>query len=376
MTSAGDWVTERKARKEAALRRLHKSGLLDPAKPPSGAAVTELTQIIAREEARDLHSALTEAELSDGADRILTMAEFRLLTSPEWLIRDVIPGYGVGHLIGPSGSFKSFHAIHLALSVANHLATWFGSHVERGGAVLYVAMEGGFDFARRVDAWLKSNPGATDSNLHVMIEQHLDLGSSASVSKLRKEICARVPAPRLIVVDTQGLATPGREEDTAVVMNQVFGNCKALAKALDCFVLLVHHTGHDEKRERGSSAQRQAVDVSMIIRDGSALHFTKVKAGAPKPDVYFEMEPSGTSLVVKELTGVAAIVAASTTKAVALRSRIVDFVRLHPRTTKSKVAIGIGGTKATVLDEIDELIAEGVLRNEGTPSNTKLVADP
>lgn len=362
----------RREKQRKLLERLIKHGIVDRTVVPTALGLEELERLLAREEAHDLFAALLEAETSDGSRRILTMGEFRRLPTPGWLVRGVFPGYGIGQLVGPSDSFKSFHAIHLALSIANNRPTWFGSHIERCGHVLYVAMEGGFDLTDRIDAWLEEHPGTTDNNLRVMVEKGLDLGSKVSVNRLRREMRSLHVNPRLIVVDTQGLATAGREEDNAVVMNQVLGVCKALAKDFECFLLLVHHTGYDVTRERGSSAQKQAVDLSMLIKESSVLQFRKVKAGPRKADVHFEMVPVGPSLVVRELTG-SALLAATSSRAVALKRSIVDYVELHPWSSKSTVAAAIGGTKATVLAEITDLLDDGVLTNEGTPSNTKLV---
>lgn len=98
--------------------------------------------------------------------------------------------------------------------------------------------------------------------------------------------------PRLIVVDTQALATPGTEENSNRDMGTVMANMKRLCTAHGCFVLLVHHTGYDTAHSRGASAQRAALDAELRVAD-SALTVTKVKSYRPSKPRLFDLVSSG-----------------------------------------------------------------------------------
>lgn len=98
--------------------------------------------------------------------------------------------------------------------------------------------------------------------------------------------------PRLIVVDTQALATPGADENSNRDMGLVLTNMKRLSTAHGCFVLLVHHTGYDTSHSRGASAQRCALDSELRVADG-ALTVTKVKSYKPSKPLAFDLVSSG-----------------------------------------------------------------------------------
>ena len=59
-------------------------------------------------------------------------------------------------------------------------------------------------------------------------------------------------------------------------------------------VILIHHTGHQDGRERGASVLRRDVDVSiMLTRKGSEIEWRTVKAKDGPSDICgrFELEP-------------------------------------------------------------------------------------
>ena len=69
----------------------------------------------------------------------------------EWLIRNVLPRYGVALLFGGDGTGKSFLAIDMALSLVTG-TKWFGYRTKCYGDILYVVAEGRIE--DRIEAWL------------------------------------------------------------------------------------------------------------------------------------------------------------------------------------------------------------------------------
>lgn len=235
--------------------------------------------------------------------RLLTAKQLQDLPKPVWTVEQLVPEWGVGQLFGPPASGKTFVALDLALTLSNtdpdEDATWHGHAVNGGGDVVYALMEGAFDFQQRLDAWLTAHPGLTGDNFYALVEEDLNLGSSASVRLLHEDVTTLDVKPRLLVVDTQALATAGVDENSNKEMGLVMAHAKWLARELRCFVLLVHHTGWKATtRSRGASAQLAALDLAMGV-DADTIVVSKVKA-APMPDpMRFTLEPSGESVWAK-----------------------------------------------------------------------------
>src|SRR5439155_14578191 len=129
-------------------------------------------------------------------------------------IEGVLPDHGVGQIFGASYTGKSFVAIDLSLRLANEMEDWFGHTIRRGGPVVYVLMEGVFDFQWRLDAWLDAHPGTSADDLLTLEEESVDLRNPESVARIVHDITALGVEPALVVIDAQGLATPGTDENS------------------------------------------------------------------------------------------------------------------------------------------------------------------
>ena len=71
---------------------------------------------------------------------------------------------------------------------------------------------------------------------------------------------------RLIVFDTTAAAAGFKDENSAAEVQAVMSLASGLARAADCFVLLVDHLGKDKQQgTRGSSAKEAAADVILAI---------------------------------------------------------------------------------------------------------------
>jgi hypothetical protein len=51
--------------------------------------------------------------------------------------------------------------------------------------------------------------------------------------------------------------------------------------------------------------------------------------------------------------------------AYALRNKICEFVSKTPQATKNQIAKAVGGKKATVLEQVDKMTAERILKEDG-----------
>jgi hypothetical protein len=236
-----------------------------------------------------------EAENSDiePRGRVLTYANRCYQVDPKWLVHGLIPQVGVGQVFGRDGTGKTYLALSLALSVANPgVDEWFGHKVRLHGDVMYVTMEGSYTFPHRIQAWLQHHEDMNDTRLFTWGEWPLDLASWESTTDFAARVLAtdlwgRPVRPVLIVIDTQRLATSGNE-DSSEYGKAVASNVRELANGFRAAVLLVHHSGAADERERGTTAIRDACSFQFQLKqvDGkgvsSKVYQTKNKYGSTK----------------------------------------------------------------------------------------------
>jgi hypothetical protein len=279
-----------------------------------------------------------------------------------WTVEDTLPEYGVGMLVGPSYTGKTYVGVDLSLSLCNDsVATWFGREVRRRGDVVYVLMEGAWDFQQRVEAWLSAHPGTTDERLYTLEEEELNLGRGSDVKQLALDVEALDLAPVLLVIDTQSLATAGIDENDNSRMSSVYGALKWLSKRLHCVVLAVHHTGHSGNRARGASAQFASADVELLL-DSHTIKATKVKAYRPweQPEG-FRFVSAGRSAHIEPVGLLAALAGASGDRSTALRERVLTAIGGSPGLPVSRLRSAVGGSKDLLDDEIERLKSDGLV---------------
>lgn len=213
----------------------------------------------------DLADALTEdRNVSDWLDeakpesRLKRMSDILACpTRPQWLIKDVLEQGVIALLMGPRGTYKSFVAIHWAMSIA----------VE-GSPVVIISGEGrGID--RRFRAWLTQHaPKVKPHNLPVYaLEQRVDFNSDEAARAICADIDALEVPPVLIIVDTLSKNSGGLDENSNSEVKAFIGRLDVfLKRRYGATVLLVHHTGHVEKgRARGASALEADTDAAYVI---------------------------------------------------------------------------------------------------------------
>jgi hypothetical protein len=92
------------------------------------------------------------------------------------------------------------------------------------------------------------------------------LADELAVEKLIIELQSLPIPPSMVVVDTLHQNMPGADENSAKECSVVMNSAKRIRDALGAIVLIVHHTGWDTKRLRGSSSLFAALDVIFGLR--------------------------------------------------------------------------------------------------------------
>lgn len=247
---------------------------------------------------------------------LLDVAQLRAsVGSLRWLVKHAVPANSIGILYGPSGSFKSFIALDLALHIAHGLP-WLGRKT-KAGPVIYVAAEGGTGLLGRIDAWHQKHGIAPPDNLRVCIVP-LMLDVPRDLARLSDAIAAECATlgmpPVLIVLDTMSQTMNGDENEARDTAGYLRGLSLALRARFEAAVMPVHHTGHSTAdRPRGSSVIKGNVDFLFSVTRPedqmvAILECRKQKDGdngAPLPFV-LEREIVGTDDDGDELTSLVA----------------------------------------------------------------------
>jgi len=278
------------------------------------------------------------------------------------LVEGVLPQGGLFQVFGVTGSFKSFVMLDLALSIANGV-DWMGHRVADPGPVALVLGEGGADAGARLASWLSAYPGTSDYLLSYSVEQQLDLMLTAHVDTIIDDLLRHQAEShpdknwKLVVFDTQADHMPSGDEDRAKDFTVIKRAIQRISQATGAAVGLVHHTGWDKTRERGSSRQRQALDVVMQI-DLKTITNIKQKSGRLFDPIRFETVEEGKSLYVRERTTSEAMHEAATSMSRDLedgRAILLGLIGDPSMTGKRIMAtFGIGHGRWKVLAELLE----------------------
>lgn len=189
-----------------------------------------------------------------------TLDQLTSLPSPNWLVSNLLAEESLAVLYGSAGVGKTFVALDVALSIATGHPLYGGTAVAQG-PVVYVAGEGVYGIVRRARAW-ESHHARQAGNFFVVREAVPFLDSN-EVAAFIESVDSKMPS--LVIVDTLARCFGDGDENSTPDMNRFIGGLDRIRKNLACAVLVVHHSGHEQERERGSSALRGAADTMLRV---------------------------------------------------------------------------------------------------------------
>lgn len=237
----------------------------------------------------------------------IDMGEFLAEPDPEWMVEGmIVQGGGIGQIIGTSTAGKTFVALDLALSICGK-SEWMGHKINTNGPVVYACLENPAGFRKRLRAWLYKH-GVPMNRLYVIRHRPLNLSKAESVVEFLDGV--RPIEPAMVIIDTQAKATAGMDENSAQEAGVMIEYIEAIARELECPVILVHHVGYtseDRPGGRGSSALFAAMDFVVLVKharktDERQLQFTKLKDGEPINSLAFHIETvpgTGSAILVR-----------------------------------------------------------------------------
>jgi hypothetical protein len=290
---------------------------------------------------------------------LLTIDDLDQLPPPEYLIAPLLTKRGLANLFGQSGTYKSFVALDWALCVAAG-RQWF-DHATDEGPTVYVASEGAPGLRKRIGAWLDANPGHDPRRNFRAIAQAVNLLDPASITAAHQALHDQLDtAPELVVVDTLARAMPGGDENSAKDMGLVVDAVDRIRRDFDTAVLLVHHSGLEQGRERGSTSLPGALDTRIEAAGGAGyltLRCRKQKDDAEFPPIQLATRTVADSLV---LDLIAPRDPGHTT--------VINAVRAFPGpVARETLAKHIGGRIAEARDAIDAATADPACPVQETP---------
>lgn len=215
-------------------------------------------------------------------------------TKVPYLIKNYLPAQSFGILYGPSGHFKSFHAISWACSIAtgkdwNECKSVLGS-------VLYIAGEGGLGVPRRIRGWEQvHNTGEEIGNLwkvNMPVPVSNPVYCEYLLNSIREIEFQTGEKIALVVIDTLARCFGGDENKTQEMGNFIAG-CDHIKNETGATVLVVHHSGKDQGAgPRGSSSLPGACDFVFCVQripdeQGYILKNTKAKDSCEQPEQAF-----------------------------------------------------------------------------------------
>lgn len=186
---------------------------------------------------------------------------------PQMAVPALIPERAVGWIGGPSGSYKSFVAVSLGLSLA-YGAPALESRTftpKRGHKVLYVAGEGSSGVGLRSRA-MRHRAGITRTGRFGIYPYALDLGSPRDVERLAA--FALKHEIDFIVVDTWRQSTPGVNEIDNTDVGVILRRLLAMRDEHGISALLVDHTNKTAGALAdlgGAGAKRANADFVLMI---------------------------------------------------------------------------------------------------------------
>lgn len=207
----------------------------------------------------------------------------------KFVIEGMVP-HGVTMLYGASSSFKSYGVISMLCRVATKTHRWGGRNL-KGGAVLYVAAEGGSSVMPRVGAWADKYNDGKPLDLFYTLPLAVDLSVPANVTKMVKEIkriALHTGEPvRVVAVDTLSQSMMQGEENSASDVAKFMAGATRVFTETGAAVVIVHHSGKDSsKGMRGSSAAFANADAVIRVEridDAVNLINEKQRTGPAQP---------------------------------------------------------------------------------------------
>lgn len=196
--------------------------------------------------------------------RLVRFPDIQLGNGPRWLIKNLIPLYGLVLVWGSPKTGKSFWLFDALMHVVLG-RSYRGLRVTQG-PVVYVVAEGAEGFKSRVEAFRQHKMDAAEDGCDFLIlPARLDAIADQErlINLIKQELGTRKPIA--VAFDTVARTLNGPENSNDA-MGEYVDAMDAVRDAFQCAVIMVHHSGVDGNRPRGASCLTGAVDAQLAVR--------------------------------------------------------------------------------------------------------------
>lgn len=213
-------------------------------------------------------------------------------TAPGYIVKRIAEPKAITSIFGDQGTYKSAIAVALVGSVSTGLP-FYGAKVRKAGC-LYVAGEGCGGMRKRLRAWMMAHD-MTSANpqppIAVTEAPASLIGNSeqliATILETEKQLSTPI---ELVVFDTLAANFGEGEENSATDMSLAIANARRAAPA--AALVVIHHTGHNGDRERGSSSFPFGADFrfrAIYDKESRTVEFRnlKQKDDELQPSIFF-----------------------------------------------------------------------------------------
>jgi hypothetical protein len=243
--------------------------------------------------------------------RTLSLDDLDNLPDPEWIINGFVPADAMVTIFGAPGSTKSFWALDVACSIAAG-EKFNGAEVKKG-RVIYCVGEGLRGMKWRIEAWKLAHPdadvAALEENLIILPRavMLLDKTEAGMLTNTAEAVHEEAPL-RAFVIDTWARSLTGGDENSAQDVGIAINVCETVRAKTGASPIVIHHTGADGTRERGSTALRGATDTSIQMAHNETegivtVTCKKMKDGEPFAPIRYNLKPFGHSIVLTPVVG-------------------------------------------------------------------------
>lgn len=311
----------------------------------------------------------SEQEMQDAVTLVVAKERFRLLDRdaldrlppPNLLVEGVLPKAGLACLVGSRGLGKTLLAMSLAGATSTDLPTWMGRDVLQRGPVLYVSLEGFHGIPNRLRAW-EGWANRRAENI-IWLPDPVDLKRHADARQVG--LLARDLGAVAVFVDSARASGAGAE-DTKDMGAYVKG-LETVQNVQGGLVVVLHNTGWDETRERGSTLLPDACDTSLILTGDPngvrTLAHRKFRDGEWMDPLHFAFHPvpgTGSGVLLPADPG---------SHGPTLADRLAAAVKADPGHGTATYVRAVEAERTQVSKTLAALAAAGDIQNLGTKQN-------